>query len=623
MAGICGWFANPTRNEFSPGEVERKLAAFGGDRGAVQTARTAGATLAAYGTPVQCYRDERLVAVICGTVWLKGQPHADTSGPHLARLVAERFVDRGRECLHELGGAFSLAVFDSSRRRGLVAIDRMGQHSLAYLASKEGLCFASTIDRLQAFLRHRLEVRPQAIFDYVYFHSIPGPETLFREVRRIEPGECVEFAGGTAANSFYWQPEFHEVRPADAGHLRAEFRTTLEGAVRRATADGARACFLSGGTDSSTVAGMIGAVTGAPAQTYSIGFAAAGYDEMAYARIAAQRFATSHTEYYVTPEDVVAAIPVIARAYDQPFGNSSAVPTYFCAKRAREDGAVVILAGDGGDELFGGNQRYADQYIFSLYERLPERLRRRVLEPAVPKARSSRFGLLRKLASYVAQASVPLPARLQTYNSVVRFGPAEIFEPDFLADVDVDRPQRIQDAQYRSAHAGSTLNRMLALDFKFTLADNDLRKVGRMCEAAGVDARYPLLDDDLVDFSLRLPADYKLRGARLRHFFKQALSDFLPAEILGKTKHGFGLPFGVWARDHPQLRAFTYDTLTQLRQRRIIRPSYLDRLIRGHNDEHAAYFGGEMWVLMMLEQWLQEHAAQRAEPVARAAAAPG
>ena len=273
-----------------------------------------------------------------------------------------------------------------------------------------------------------------------------------------------------------------------------------------------------------------------------------------------------------------------------------------------------MLAGDGGDELFGGNQRYADQYIFSFYERLPERLRRRVLEPAVPKARSSRFGLLRKLSSYVAQASVPLPARLQTYNSVVRFGPAEIFEPDFLADVDVERPQRVQDEQYGRAHAGSTLNRMLALDFKFTLADNDLRKVGRMCEVAGVEVRYPLLDDDIVDFSLRLPADYKVRGTRLRPFFKQALGDFLPAEILRKTKHGFGLPFGIWARDHPRLRALTYDMLAQLRQRRMVRPSYLDRLIRGHNDEHAAYFGGQMWVLMMLEQWLQAHAAQRAGP---------
>jgi asparagine synthase (glutamine-hydrolysing) len=621
MAGICGWFTSRNRVEPDPRELERVLGALGGDRAKTQTTRSGDATLGACGGAAQCYRDERLSAAISGSAWLKDEPRIDARDPRFARLVAERFVSRGRDCLHDLGGAFALALFDGHRRQGLIAIDRMGQCSLAYVASDDGLCFASTITALEGLGGRRFEPRPQAIFDYVYFHTIPGPETFFRDVRRVEPGECVEFHGRSAVPFRYWQPAFEEDGPADFEHLRREFRATLEAAVRRATADGARACFLSGGTDSSTIAGLIGTTSGAAARTYSIGFGAAGYDEMAYARIAAKRFATAHTELYLTPEDVVAAIPIIARAYDQPFGNSSAVPAYYCAKRARDDGQHVLLAGDGGDELFGGNQRYADQYLFSLYDRLPERFRRRVLEPWVPRGRESRVGVVRKLASYVAQASVPLPARLQTYNSVVRFGADEIFQPDFVAGVDAERPQRIQDAVYAGARAHSTINRMLALDLKFTLADNDLRKVGRMCEIAGIDVRYPLLDDEVVDFSLRLPPAYKLRGTRLRYFFKRALRDLLPAEIRRKRKHGFGLPFGVWARDHPGLRALTYDTLVQLRRRGIVRPAYIDRLVRGHTDQHAAYFGGEIWVLMMLEQWLQAHALTSAGPVTLAPAA--
>ena len=207
---------------------------------------------------------------------------------------------------------------------------------------------------------------------------------------------------------------------------------------------------------------MVGAVTGAPARTYSIGFAAAGYDEMAYARIAAQRFATSHTEYYVTPEDVVAAIPVIARHTT----SRSATPP-----RSRPILREACPRGRRGRDAGGRRRRRAVRrqpalcrsVHLLLYERLRSDCGDGSSSLRCPKRAAPGRGCA-KLPSYVAQASVPLPARLQTYNSVVRFGPAEIFEPDFLADVDVERPQRIQDAQYRRAHASSTLNRMLALD---------------------------------------------------------------------------------------------------------------------------------------------------------------
>src|SRR5947207_1134756 len=214
-----------------------------------------------------------------------------------------------------------------------------------------------------------------------------------------------------------------------------------------------------------------------------MGFAWEGFDEMKYARITAQHLGARAREYYVTPQDIVEAIPVIARAYDEPFGNDSAAPTYFCAKMAREDGVRVLLAGDGGDEIFGGNTRYAKQKVFEAYGRIPQPLRRGLIEPlAFALPGHDRIAPLRKLGSYIRQASVPLPDRLETYNFLNRSPLAEVFEPEFLAAIDVDEPLAMLREVYGRTASSAPLNRMMHLDLKVTLADNDLRKVSRMCD---------------------------------------------------------------------------------------------------------------------------------------------
>jgi asparagine synthase (glutamine-hydrolysing) len=387
--------------------------------------------------------------------------------------------------------------------------------------------------------------------------------------------------------------------------LKARFREALRSSVRDAVTNGTTGTFLSGGTDSSTIAGVLGEVTGEPARTYSIGFEAEGYDEMHYARVAARHFGTRHHEYYVTPEDVVAAIPRIAAIHDQPFGNASAVPTYYCAKLAKEDGVNTLLGGDGGDELFGGNERYAKQYLYSLYSDLPVPLRTRFIEPLV--FRIPAVGFAGKVQRYMRNACEPMPARYDNYNLLERLGAATVFTDEFLRTVDPSEPQAQMACTYERAHARTLINRMLALDLKYTLADNDLPKVVRSCELAGVDVRFPMLDDAVVAFSASLAPGLKLRRTQLRYFFKEALRDFLPGEIITKRKHGFGLPFGLWLRKHRQLQELVGDSLGMLKQRRIVRATLVDELMTTYVDDHAAYYGTLAWVLMMLEQWFQQH----------------
>jgi asparagine synthase (glutamine-hydrolysing) len=437
---------------------------------------------------------------------------------------------------------------------------------------------------------------------------IPGPRTIYREIERLLPGQYLMFRDGKTSTHWYWQAHFEENHKRPFTELKEDFLTVLRKSVRTA-ADGVDAgAFLSGGTDSSTIAGFLGEVTGEPARTYSIGFEAKGYDEMEYARIAARHFGTRHHEYYVTPEDVVSAIPRIAAVHDQPFGNSSAVPTYYCAKLAKEDGVETMLGGDGGDELFGGNTRYAKQRLYSLYSDLPHAVRKAMIEPALFALPGS-LEIFAKLQRYIRNASQEMPARYDNYNLVERLGATDIFTPEFLQTVDPARPRLQMAEAYQAAHAETLINRMLALDLRYTLADNDLPKVSRACELAGVKVRYPMLDDDLVAFSARLAPELKLKGTRLRYFFKQALRDFLPGEILGKTKHGFGLPFGPWLQTHKPLAQIALDSLSDLKARKIVRPQFIDELTSKHVQRHAGYFGTLVWVLMMLEQWFKEHRA--------------
>jgi asparagine synthase (glutamine-hydrolysing) len=295
----------------------------------------------------------------------------------------------------------------------------------------------------------------------------------------------------------------------------------------------------------------------------------------------------------------------LAEVYGQPFGNSSVVPTYCCAEMARADGVSTMLGGDGGDELYGGNQRYATQTLFGYYDTLPAVVRKRVLEPLLLRDWARKVMPFRKASRYIEQALVPMPQRLQTYNYLHLFGHASVFESDFLERIDPDRTTRELAEAYAATKAHTLLNKMMALDLKYTLADNDLPKVVEMCAAAGVDVAFPFLSTELVEFAARLPAAQKVSRLRLRYFFKKALADFLPREILRKQKHGFGMPFGDWLPLDEPLRELAFDSLASLKTRGIIRPDFIDSLRGERLSQHPNYYGGFIWILMILELWLQ------------------
>ncbi|MCQ8102640.1 asparagine synthase C-terminal domain-containing protein [Methylomonas sp. SURF-2] len=515
------------------------------------------------------------------------------------------YRQQGGEGLVSQSHPLALVVVDALRQSLLLATDPIGLSHIYYAETNDGIVFGSSADFVIRHPEVSSDISAQSVYDYVYFHHCPSPNTIYQQVKKLEGGQCLIYKDGKISLKRYWLPVFQEQMSGSLQHAGDELQQLLVDAVKSSVgSEDNTGAFLSGGLDSSSVAGTLAKVFPGKAKTFSMGFPVEGYNEIEYANIAVKHFNTRQHEYYVTPEDTVAAVPLIARYYDEPFGNSSALAAYYCARLAKENGVSRMLAGDGGDEIFAGNERYAKQMLFDHYLRLPG-FAQSALEAGLsclPRGLAN-SKLPFKAKRYIEQAKAAMPDRLQDYNFLHRHDVADIFQADFLARIDSSEPLQLLADCYRRPENASTLNRMLYMDWKTTLHDNDLVKVNRMCEMVGVEVCYPLLDQRIVELSCRIPSADKLKGQKLRWFYKQAMSNFLPERIINKPKHGFGLPFGIWLKDHQPLKELAYDAIHTLKKREYFQPKFLDHAIDMHQSIHAAYYGELIWILMMLELW--------------------
>ena len=514
----------------------------------------------------------------------------------------ERYKERLVDFLY---GSFCFIIADPLNRFVLAGIDRFGQSSLYYTKNNFGIIFGSTADSILAHPSIERRLSNQGIYNYFYFHMVPSTDSIYANIKKLQAG-CILFQNGDdICIKRYWQPSFEEQKDFSFTQSSQDLRQALKDSVMDCIDDiDVTGAFLSGGLDSSTVAGYLSEATEKKSSVYSIGFSAEGYDEMEYARLTAKHFGNNLHEYYVTPEDVFNTLPLIATAYDEPFGNSSALPSYFCAKFAADDGIKRLLAGDGGDELFGGNERYSKQRIFNSYKnQVPISFRKYLIEPLISHLPNF-FPLSSKAKNFLKQFHTPLPDRLQNYNFLHRHSPSEIFNGEFLHDIDENIPLDLLRNIYKIPDDCTILNRMLYMDWQFTLADNDLKKVNNACGLADLEVVYPLLDERVVTLSCRIPSNWKLKGNDLRYFYKRSLEDWLPSETLKKKKHGFGLPFGVWMKTYIPLQNLAYDSVLSLKKYPYFQHSFLNSAIDLHRTGHASYYGELIWILTILSIWM-------------------
>lgn len=521
--------------------------------------------------------------------------------------LIRRFRAQGSAALDKALGHFRLLVSDAESRQLWLAIDRTGTQSLYYSQIDGDLSFASHLRPMIKALPRTARINPQAIYNYLYFHMIPSPDTVYQDCYKLEPGHVLHWQDGKLSKQNYYMPAFRQNGQKTAETAKRRLLPILEAAVSRQAINGHTGAFLSGGLDSSTVAGVLAKVSPKAPPTFNIAFDQERYDESPWARLSAAHFHTRHHEYRLQPDEALAMLPTIAQYGDEPFGNSSALPTYFCAKVARDQGIPLLLAGDGGDELFAGNTRYAKQKLFEPYARMPGGIKS-VTESLLNIDSDARWpGPFGKLQSYIRQANVPLPDRLQSYNFLHLNSPEKVFSRELLSAVDQEYPLHIWRQRYHEAKADHPVDAMLYLDWKFTLADNDLVKVRGMCELAGIDVAFPMLDDELIQLSLQVTANDKLPGQNLRAFYKDAVKGFLPDATLNKSKHGFGLPFGMWLKEHAGLRELVHAKLSALQQREWLSPAFVQDAMRQHEQGHASFYGELVWLMLVLELWLEAH----------------
>lgn len=534
---------------------------------------------------------------------------SDGVGP--ARCLQELYAQHGIDFVARLRGAFAVALWSPARRRLVLVADRFGFRRMYYAVTEEGVAFGSRAKSPLILPGCSRELDPDAIYAYLNFGTVPAPQSIYRAVRRLAPGYALVWEDGRATLQQYWEVEYSERSLGRVAAARATYGQT-EKAVRQTLGDldpKHTGAFLSGGTDSSTIVGLLSRLTGERVHAFSIGFQEARYNELEYAELAARHFDAAHYTRIVTADEALACLPDIVAAYDEPFGNNSALPAYLCARLARETGVKTLLAGDGGDEIFGGNERYRRDSILARYHRIPALLRRGLVEPMVRCVPAEAPSLPGKARRYVERACLPNPDRFYSTEFFVNQNRDRLLHPGFRAATTPDWPLQVARRHFEAASGAAELNRLLHVDLKITLGDNDLYKVVRTAEAAGIGVRFPLLDHSLVEFMATLPVSYKVRGAEKRYIFKEAFGGLLPEKILAKVKHGFGLPTSDWLKRHKGFRELGRDVLlsARSRQRGYFAAGAVEELFRLHESDQTPFYGDVLWNVLMLELWHDRH----------------
>jgi asparagine synthase (glutamine-hydrolysing) len=524
-----------------------------------------------------------------------------------AALVALLFDKYGDAFVEKLRGSFSILLWDRQDERLLAAVDPIGINRLVYFESRQIFLVASRIDALLRSGEMGTDVNARAIANFLNFGVNLAPETIFRKIQRLAPASLLVASQGNTSVRRYWKIHYWAGAEFHDESLCRGLESAVEAAVTSHCGDQAfdtLGAYLSGGTDSSTVVGMMSRLGRGPVQAFSIGFEEKQFNEMRYAEIAARRFGAKHLKHLVSAQDCYDAVPNMIRYFDEPFGNSSAIPTYFCARLAAENGVRMLLAGDGGDELFGGNERYRIDKIFQAYQAVPSVLRKGLIEPVL-RLLPAENGVVGKAKRYVRRSNVPPLERFFSYNFLCTHSPVEVFEADFLAELADYSILEIPSRYYLEADARDHLDRLLYVDVKIALGDSDLPKVTQMSELAGIQTRFPFLDRAVVEFSGRIPARLKVKGLEKRYLFKRAFRDLLPIDIIKKTKHGFGIPVAAWLKTDRRLREFSRDTLfsTRALSRGYFRRTFLEDLIRRHATDESTYYGDTLWSFFVLELW--------------------
>jgi len=531
--------------------------------------------------------------------------HTDTE------VIVHLYEDLGAACVHKLRGMFAFALFDERNRRLLLARDRLGKKPLHYALAGGRVLFGSEIKAILAVAPELAALDSRALLQYFYFGYIPDPATAFLGIQKLSPGHFLEFESGKVRVSRYWElPEYGTYSPRTEEECLEELEAQLAEAVRiRLIADVPLGALLSGGTDSSTIVALMARASPRPVKTFSIGFQHADFNEAPYARKVAQKFGTEHQELILEP-DVVETVESLSRSLEEPFGDSSMLPTYYVSCLARKH-VTVALSGDGGDEAFAGYDRYRLYLEQRSANWIPEWVRQYYRERVYPRLPRGTPG-----RNLIYSISLPWAER---YLEGISLVPAQrnfaLLDDEFLKELQSDPSPLHSFSQYlNDAPASDSLSRILYLDSKTYLPGDILTKVDRMSMAASLEVRAPMIDHVFVEWVTALAPHWKMnKGGQKYILTKLALRVGVPEEVVHRPKRGFALPLVHWMRHELKHLA-----IALLLEKRTLERGYfnergirrlLNKFLLGHTDDYL-----ELWRLMMFELWQRNFLAQLQSP---------
>jgi asparagine synthase (glutamine-hydrolysing) len=558
--------------------------------------------------------DRSVVVVLNGEIYnfrelradLERRGHVFTTRSD-TEVIVHMYEERGIDCVSTLHGMFAFALWDTRRRRLVVARDRVGKKPLFYSDRDGVLSFASELAALMQDPGVPRDVDHEAIDCYLAYGYVPAPLSAFRAARKLPPGHVLVHQEGATRVKRYWRLEYETKRRfGDEHELHAEIRDGIRRAVRRRMiADVPLGAFLSGGIDSSAVVAAMAEASPNPIKTFSIGFEDQRYNELPRARRVAREFATEHHEVVVQP-DAVEILPELVRHYGEPFADHSAIACFYLAEMARRH-VTVALNGDGGDESFAGYQHYTSNLFLRRLDRLPAGTRRLVAGSA---ARLPRNGNSHSLASRLRRLAIAtgrdVTQRYITQVSV--FSGAErraLYTPEYASFLGPSPADDVLLGPWAAASGTDLLDQLLEIDVTTYLSGDLLAKIDIATMAFSLEGRSPLLDHEFMEFAASLEPHHKVRGVQRKIALRDALRGWVPNEVLDARKQGFELPLARWFRG--DLNDFAREVLLDpgASARACFESTEVERLLDAHA-AGAADNGRRIWALLMLELWQRQ-----------------
>ena len=519
-------------------------------------------------------------------------------------VILHAYEQYGSHCVQHLRGMFAFAIWDASKKQLFLARDRVGIKPLYYYWDGRRVLFASELKAILQAPNVERTIDPYALDDYLTYLYIPAPKTIFKRIRKLQPGHTLTISTSGLYERQYWDLVFEPKEDLCEAEYAAGLAQKLQEAVSiRLMSEVPLGAFLSGGVDSSAIVGLMSGLLEQPVNTASIGFNEARHDELPYARIAAQHFKTTAYEKTVTP-NAAKILDTLTWHFDEPFADSSMVPTYYVSQAARER-VTVCLSGDGGDENFAGYRRYRFDVFENRIRRISPEFLRRPLFNALGQLYPKADWLPRMFRAKTLLSNLACSPERGYHNSMRWFTPAmtqDLYSDALKNDLGDYDPFSAMRIHFDRSEGLDPLSRIQYVDIKTYLADDILTKVDRASMAHSLEVRVPLLDHHVMEYAAQIPACYKLRGGEGKFVLKQAVQHLVPPEILHRPKMGFSIPLALWLRN--ELKDMFEDKV--LSKGAFIAELFNQEPIWRWWNQHqrgTRDYACHLWALLILESW--------------------